>query len=106
MKRIELSRSAEADLIEIDNYTIEHFGLHQAEEALEAFRAKLLLLAEYPESGQLREDLCPPGRPFRFQLVLSFVIVYEATKAGIRIARILHGARHLSVELERDAGDV
>jgi plasmid stabilization system protein ParE len=35
----------------------------------------------------------------------SFVVVYEAADDGIRVARVLHGARKLAAELERDAGD-
>ena len=34
-----------------------------------------------------------------------FVIVYEPTSTGIRVARILHGMRRLAAELDRDAGD-
>jgi hypothetical protein len=35
----------------------------------------------------------------------SFIIVYEPTDDGIRVARLLHGARYLAAELDRDAGD-
>ena len=47
-----------------------------------------------------REALDPPGRTFRYFVVMKrFVIVYEPTATGIRIARILHGMRNLAAEL-------
>ena len=86
--------------------TIEHFGLDQAIRTSERFHETLELLGEMPRSGQLREEISPPGREFRYRTVLgSFVVVYEAADDGIRVARVLHGARNLVVELERDAGD-
>jgi toxin ParE1/3/4 len=106
MKRVSLSLAAERDLDEIDNYTIEHFGLDQAIRTTERFLELFRGLAEMPFSGQLRPDLSPPRKAFRYRTVLrSFVIVYEPTDEGIRVARILHGARNLVVELERDTGD-
>lgn len=106
MKRVSLSRAAERDLDAIDDYTIEHFGLEQAITTTERFREAFRGLADLPDSGQLRPDLSPPGRMFRYRTLLrSFVIVYERTDDGIRVARVLHGARNLVAELERDAGD-
>jgi len=59
-----------------------------------------------PLSGQLRPDISPPGRRFRYWTVLGiFVVVYEPVDVGIRVARILHGARNLVEEICRDAGD-
>ena len=106
MKQVSLSLAAERDLDEIDDYTIEHFGLDQAIRTTERFRETFRRLAEMPLSGHLRPDLSPPERTFRYRTVLrSFVIVYEPTDDGIRVARVLHGARNLVAELERDAGD-
>jgi plasmid stabilization system protein ParE len=106
MKRVTLSRSAAADLEAIDDYTIEHFGLPQAIKTAEALEAAMLQLADHPRSGRERADLSPSGRPFRFRTVMSaFVIVYEPWDKGIRVARVLHGARHLQAELDREPGD-
>ena len=70
------------------------------------FQAAMIALADNPLSGRLDEDHSPPGRPFRFRVVLSsFIVVYEPWELGIRVARILHGARFLLAELERDPGD-
>lgn len=106
MNRVRLSRAAESDLEAIDDYTIEHFGLAQAIRTAATFEAALIHLADHPLSGRLNEEHSPPGRDFRYRLVLSsFVIVYEPWEEGIRVARVLHGARDLQVELERESGD-
>lgn len=106
MRRVSLSKAAAADLEAIDDYTIEHFGLNQAITTTERFRETFELLGEMPRSGQLRQEISPPGREFRYRTVLgSFVVVYEPADDGIRVARVLHGARNLIAELERDAGD-
>lgn len=106
MKRVFLSRAAEADLEEIDEQTIARFGLGQAITTTERFRETFRSLADMPHSGALRPDISPAGRPLRYRMVLrSFVVVYEPTDRGIRVARILHGARDLVAELDRDAGD-
>jgi plasmid stabilization system protein ParE len=34
-----------------------------------------------------------------------FVVVYEATESEVRVVRILHGARRLAAELDREPGD-
>jgi plasmid stabilization system protein ParE len=57
MKGVSLSLAAERDLDEIDDYTIEHFGLDQAISTTERFREMFRGLAEMPFSGQLRPDL-------------------------------------------------
>ena len=36
---------------------------------------------------------------------LDVIDDYEAKDDGIRVARVLHGARNLIAEMERDAGD-
>ncbi len=79
MKRVFLSKAAVADLEAIDDYTIEHFGLDQAIRTSERFLETSEPLGEMPRSGQLREEISPPGREFRYRTMLgSFVVVYEA----------------------------
>lgn len=106
MKGVVLSLAAAADLDAIDDYTVEHFGLRQAIETAAAIEAALTLLARFPRSGRVCEEYNPPGRAFRFRVVLrSIVIVYEPAKDGIRVARFIAAVRHLPAELERDSGD-
>lgn len=106
MTRLVLSRAARADRDAIDEYTTERFGLRQAVRTREAFKAAFESLVRMPLSGRLQPDISPSGRWFRSRTVLgSFVIIYEPSADAIRVARILHGARHLQSELERESGD-
>lgn len=106
MTRVLLSRAAEADLDEIDAYTRETFGLGQAITLRKQFREALDLLAVSPLAAPNRPEYDPPGKSFRYRSVLRrFIIVYEPLSGGVRVARILHGARDLADTLVRDAGD-
>ena len=106
MKQLLLSKAARTDRDAIDDYTIEHFGLSQAIRAREMFKAAFETLLAMPLSGRVQPDLSPPGRHFRSCTVMgSFVVIYEAVPEGIKVVRILHGARHLQAELEREPGD-
>lgn len=105
MPRIVLSRAAAADLEEIDEFTIEQFGLDQAVRLRKRFRKVLETLASAPHSAPRREEYDPPGKTFRYcPAVQRFVVVYEPAADGIRVARILHGARNLARELDRESG--
>lgn len=106
MRRIVLSRAARSDRREITAFTVERFGLAQARRLRFAFEAALRSLAESPWMGRPNAALDPPGRSFRYHVVLRrFIIVYEATDEGLRVARLLHGARDLAAELGRDGGE-
>ena len=105
MSRVVLSEAARTDRREITAYTVERFGIQQARRLRVRFQATLNSLAESPLIGRTNEELDPPGRSFRYFVVMkSFIIVYEPTDDGIRVARLLHGARNLAAELDRDAG--
>lgn len=106
MSRFSLSTSAERDLDEIDLRTIELFGFEQAERTDAAFFKTLNQLAEMPGMGHPRKDLDPPGREFLYWTVLRrFLIVYEPTEDGIRVARVIDGSRDLHSALVEDDGD-
>ena len=104
--RVSLSKASEGDPEAIDDYTIEHFGLEQAMKTTDRFRKTFQALAEMPRIGRLHPEISPPGRAFRCRTVLgSFVVVYEPADDGIRVVRVLRGARNLVAELERDPSD-
>ena len=106
MSRVVLSEAARLDRREITAYTVERFGVQQARRLRDRFEAALNILAESPLIGHTNEELDPPGRAFRYSVVIKrFIIVYEPTAEGIRVARLLHGARNLAAELDRDAGE-
>ena len=106
MSRVVLSDAARRDRREITVYTVDRFGIQQARRLRDQFEAMLNTLAESPFIGHTNEELDPPGRKFRYSVMMqSFIIVYEPTELGVRVARILHGARNLAAELVRDAED-
>lgn len=106
MSTFSLSRSAELDLDEIDLRTIELFGFAQADKTDAAFYKAFHELGAMPRMGHRRSDLDPPGREFLCWTVLRrFLIVYEPTKGGIRVARIIDGSRDLRSVLTEDEGD-
>ena len=105
MNQVVFSHAAVEDRRAITAYTVERFGIGQARRLRDHFEATLERLLLFPNSGQLRPDLDPDGRTFRYVVVSkSFILVYEPHDGGIRVARILLGARQLVWELERDHG--
>ena len=106
MTRIVFSEAARDDRRAITARTVGQFGIHQARRLRANFERVLNILAGSPAIGRLRDELDPPGHAFRYFVVMKrFIIVYEPTASGIRVARILHGMRHLAAELDRDPGD-
>lgn len=105
MSRIVFSQAARGDRREITTYTVERFGVGQARRLRDTLQTTLNKLAESPLIGRAHEELDPPGRAFRYFVVVKlFIIVYEPTEDGIRVARLLHGARNLAAEFDRNAG--
>jgi len=106
MSRVVLSEAVRRDRREITARTVERFGVQQARRLRDGFGAALTALAESPFLGRASEASDPSGHSFRYSVVMkSFIIVYAPAEDGIRVARLLHGARDLAAELDRDAGD-
>ena len=105
MSKIVFSKAARADRRAITAYTVKRFGIQQARRLRERFETTIDSLAAAPLTGHRREDLDPPGRSFRVSVLKTFIIVYEPAGDGIRIVRLLHGARDLAAELDRDTRD-
>lgn len=106
MSRVVFSRAAVEDRRAITAYTAERFGVAQARRLRVHFEVVLEQLLLFPGSGQVKPELDPPGRTFRYVVISrNFILVYESDDDEIRVARILHGARQLPRELERDRGD-
>ena len=100
------SEAARRDRREITEHTVAEFGVEQARRLRDNFEATFILLVESPGLGRSRPELDPPGHSFRYLVVRRrFIVVYEETETGVRVARILHGARNLAAELDRDSGD-
>ena len=89
MNRSSVSPAARADLREIWKRIA-----RDNQSAANRLRARLqevfLLLGRNPLLGQACDDL---RSGLRFFCVESYVVFYEAAGRGIRIVRVLHGAR-------------
>ncbi len=92
MPRLEISPTANNDLIEIGVYIAQQSGsLERADSFLDSILQTCEMLSTHPEMGELREEFAT-GR-YRSFSVGSYVIYFCPTSDGVRIARILHGAR-------------
>ena len=82
-----LSRLARLDLIEIGDYTLDHWGANQAIHYLESLERCFDLVGANPEIGRncdrLRKGYCRIEHE-------KHVVFYRNDHAGILIVRILH----------------
>lgn len=96
MTKVELTRDAERDLIDIYLYGIEHFGRATAERYAEALTAKITTAAENPSFGANYGFVRTGLRRYE---CASHAIYYRVAGEGILVLRILHGrmdpGRHL-----------
>ena len=96
MKRVELSRQADADLDGILDYSIAAHGRDTAEAYLRTINAALDWLAERPQLGAPRPDL---KRGLRSLPAGEHRIYYRVDGKTVLVARVLHkamdAARHL-----------
>ena len=93
MARLEISPAANRDLIEIGVYIAQQSGSQQrADSFLNSLVRTCETLATQPEMGELRTEF-RTGR-YRSFSVGNYVIYYcPMPPDGIRVARVLHGAR-------------
>lgn len=96
MVRYHLSARAEADLLAIYDYTVDHFGSYQAEAYLAGLERIFGLLADFPGIGQSADHLAPGFRRFRFQ---SHYIFYTPDGDSVIVHAIPHTARDIRPEL-------
>ncbi|MFN0136092.1 MAG: type II toxin-antitoxin system RelE/ParE family toxin [Phycisphaerae bacterium] len=95
--RVELSPAADSDLLEIWHYVASD-NPTAADRLLESLSAASRQLATMPLSGRVRSDLLPELRSLA---VGMYVVYYTPTLFGIRIYRVLHGARDAATEFRR-----
>lgn len=86
--KIKISLKAYEDLENIHDYTVQNWGVRQAEIYREAIDSKFRLLAHHPEIGR-RVEGQPSARRF---LVNKHIIIYRITSDAIFIIRIRHSA--------------
>lgn len=89
MSRILRTAQSELDLYEIWSYIAED-NPGAADRLLDEIDSAFQLLADFPEMGRNRDEFSQELRSFP---VLSYVIYYQSFESGIRILRVMHGAR-------------
>jgi toxin ParE1/3/4 len=98
MSRFRLSPLADRDLNEVADYLADRnpsAAVHELERLFQKFAA----LANQPMMGELRRDL--PGN-LRCFTTGNYVILYEPSPDGIRVARVVHAARDLGSVLRSE----
>jgi toxin ParE1/3/4 len=91
MPRIRISPRASSDLTEIWSYIADD-SVENADSFVDKIHKVIQTLATRPGSGRLREELTPGILSFPFG---RYVIFYNAIKGGVKIVRVLHGARDI-----------
>ncbi|PWV99970.1 toxin ParE1/3/4 [Hoeflea marina] len=85
--RHRITQRAERDLKDIHRYTVDTFGLAQAEKYLRELDAVFQILGHYPNMGRIYE-----GRTHQF-VHGKHIILYRVGSDEIVIGRIFHGAQ-------------
>jgi toxin ParE1/3/4 len=96
MAEYQFSRRAALDLEAIAEYTIERFGLGQAQSYRDDLGACFERLADNPRLGRPARELGPELRRYEHR---SHIIFYQKLDTGILIVRVLH----YRMELTRQA---
>lgn len=82
-----ISRRAEADLLEIWEWTRDRFGVDQADRYLDGLDAAIRLCATSPLSGRDRSALRPG---YRSTLAGRHIIFYTHSETQVVVQRVLH----------------
>jgi plasmid stabilization system protein ParE len=95
---------AEADLVEIVDFIVEHGGADRADHVLSDILQAVERLATKPGIGHARPDLT--DEPVQFWSVRGFLIIYRRRSKPLEIVRVLSGWRDISALLgkRRDRG--
>lgn len=97
MARIVLTESARRDLDEIWDYVaVENHSPDAADNLMDEIGRRLKLVADQPLSGESVDRLRKNTR--RIIIKKRFLVFYESDRGGIRVLRVLHGARLIGRE--------
>ncbi|MBB4153822.1 toxin ParE1/3/4 [Sphingomonas jinjuensis] len=88
-RRIVRSSRATRDLYEVWRYIAED-DVTAADRHIIRIEDKLIFLAQWPNSGALRPHF---GRDVRSFVLGRYTILYRPIADGIRVLRVMHGAR-------------
>ena len=87
MPACRFSKLARLDLIEIGDYTVDHWGAEQAVRYLDSLQKCFNVIAANPEIGRNCDRLRKGYRRIEHE---KHVIFYRDDKQGVLIVRILH----------------
>lgn len=103
--RIRLSASAEQDFEAILRWTVEAFGIRQAEVYLDLLLAALAALAHGPDvpGSKLRDEILPGLRILHVRRPGRHFVLYRPSGSNtIEVVRILHDAMDLARHVVED----
>ena len=92
-RRFTLAVPARRDLAEIWSWIAVNSGRARADSVIERLRESCTLLAGNPLIGRERPEV---REGVRSLAVAPHVIFYESNQRGVRVLRVIHGARHLA----------
>ena len=92
MPLVQRTAQADEDLIDLWVY-IAQDNPDAADNLLDELENKFALLAGQPRLGVARSDIAPGLRHFP---VGNYLILYREIDPGIKVVRVVHGARRLS----------
>ncbi len=96
MGNFRLTSSAESDLAEIADYTIETFGIEQARRYRDTLETCFQTIADNPKIGRSADQLAPELRRYKHQ---SHVVFYMPEGQGALIVHVLHESRDFEQHL-------
>jgi toxin ParE1/3/4 len=100
--KVEFSNAAEADLVEIDEFSVVRFGEDVAEIYMHGFDAAFERLRDFPLVAPLRPEF---GEGYRCLVHRQHRVFYTVSEDGALIVRILHHSRNASRALRGGRGD-
>ncbi|MEQ1543202.1 MAG: type II toxin-antitoxin system RelE/ParE family toxin [Novosphingobium sp.] len=101
MAEVEFSNAAEADLVDIDEFSAARFGEEVAEIYMHGFDAVFERLRDFPLAAPPRPDF---GDGIRCLVHRQHRVLYTATENYVLIVRIIHHARDARQVLKGTAG--
>lgn len=101
MAEVEFSNAAEADLVEIDAFSVDLFGEEIAASYMHGFDDAFVRLQDHPFIAPLRPEF---GGDIRCLVHRQHRIFYHATAAKVFVIRILHHARDAKRALQGLSG--
>jgi len=100
--RVELSRSALNDLLEIDDYYLQQVSDSIASKIIEELEAAVVSSGELPERGHSPKELIDIGMPEIKELVSSnYRIIYETINRVVFVHAILDSRRDIQTLLHK-----